>query len=130
MTETGASLRANKLRIIDTVQESTTRLIANLAAYEDPWKREKIDDMARLLQSGIAASSRVGLKMNVSTDKLEAVMAILPSMKAPTVSQLYNGSGAAVEVIVDESTVRRMIPNLIKAGATGIIEYPLNKVIE
>lgn len=130
VTETGASLRANKLRIIDTVQESTTRLIANPAAYEDPWKREKIDDIARLLQSGIAASSRVGLKMNVTTDKLEAVMAILPAMKAPTVSQLYNGSGAAVEVIVEESTVRRMIPDLIKAGATTIIEYPLNKVIE
>ncbi len=130
VTETGASLRANQLRIIDTVQESTTRLIANPAAYEDPWKREKIEDMARLLQSGIVASSRVGLKMNVTTDKLEAVMAILPAMKAPTVSQLYNGSGAAVEVIVEETTVRRMIPDLIKAGATAIIEYPLNKVIE
>lgn len=129
VTETGSSLRANKLRIVDTVQESTTRLIANRQAYQDPWKRGKIDNMALLLQSGIMATSRVGLKMNVSEDKLTAVMGILPAMKTPTVSQLYNGSGAAVEVVVEERTVREMIPRLIDAGATDIIEYPLNKVI-
>jgi len=129
VTETGSSLRANKLRIVDTVQESTTRLIANKTAYQDPWIRGKIDNMALLLQSGIMATSRVGLKMNVSEDKLTAVMGILPAMKTPTVSQLYNGSGAAVEVVVEERTVREMIPRLIDAGATDIIEYPLNKVI-
>ena len=129
VTETGSSLRANKLRIIDTVMESTTRFIANKEAYEDPWKRQKIDNMARLLESGIAAASRVGLKMNVTSAKLEGLIAVLPAMKTPTVSQLYNGSGAAVEVIVEEAQVRQLIPAFIEAGATDIIEYPLNKVI-
>lgn len=129
ITETGASLRANKLRILDTLLSSTTRLIANREAYENPWKRKKIDNMARLLQSSIMASSRVGIKLNVTDDKLESLIKILPAMKTPTISRLYNGSGAAVEVIVDEATVREIIPDLIAAGATDIIEYPLNKVL-
>ena len=129
VTETGSSLRANKLRIVDTVLESTTRLIANRQAFEDRWKRRKIENMALLLQAGIMATSRVGLKMNVTKENLEKVMAVLPAMKTPTVSQLYNGSGAAIEVIVEETTVREIIPSLIKAGASDIIEYPLNKVI-
>lgn len=129
VTETGSSLRANNLRIVDTILESTTRLIANREAYGDPWKRQKIDNIARLMQSGIMATGRVGLKMNVTDEKLEGLMAILPAMKTPTVSQLYNGSGAALEVIVEEETVRKLIPDLIGAGATDIIEYPLNKVI-
>ena len=129
VTETGSSLRANKLRIVDTILESTTRLIANRRAFEDRWKRRKIENMALLLQSGLMATSRVGLKMNVTDENLEKVMAVLPAMKTPTVSQLYNGSGAAIEVIVEETTVREIIPSLIKAGASDIIEYPLNKVI-
>jgi ATP phosphoribosyltransferase len=129
VTETGSSLRANNLRIVDTILESTTRLIANVEAYDDPWKRQKIDNIARLMQSGIMATGRVGLKMNVTDEKLPQLMAILPAMKTPTVGQLYNGSGAALEVIVEEETVRKLIPDLIAAGATDIIEYPLNKVI-
>ncbi len=129
VTETGSSLRANKLRIVDTILESTTRLIANRQAYKDPWKRLKIDNIARLLQASIMAASHVGLKMNVTNDNLEKVMAVLPAMKTPTVSQLYNGSGAAIEVIVEDLTVREIIPSLIQAGASDIIEYPLNKVI-
>lgn len=129
VTETGSSLRANNLRIVDTILESTTRFIANRESCQDSWKRQKIDNIARLLQSGIMATGRVGLKMNVAAEQLEQVMAMLPAMKTPTVSQLYNGSGAAVEVIVEERTVREIIPNLIQAGATDIIEYPLNKVI-
>ena len=129
VTETGLSLRANKLRIVDTVMESTTRLIANKATYDDPWKRKKIDNMARLLESGIMAASRVGLKMNVTDEQLEGLIAILPAMKTPTISQLYNDSGAAVEVIVEETQVREIIPLLMEAGATDIIEYPLNKVL-
>ncbi|MCH7497671.1 MAG: ATP phosphoribosyltransferase [Candidatus Marinimicrobia bacterium] len=129
VTETGLSLRANKLRIVDTVMESTTRLIANKATYDDPWKRKKIDNMARLLESGIMAASRVGLKMNVTDEQLEGLIAILPAMKTPTISQLYNDSGAAVEVIVEKTQVREIIPLLMEAGATDIIEYPLNKVL-
>jgi ATP phosphoribosyltransferase len=129
VTETGSSLRANDLRIVDTILESTTRLIANKEAWDDPWKRQKIENIARLMQSGIMATGRVGLKMNITDEKLAQLMAILPAMKTPTVSQLYNGSGAAIEVIVEEETVRRLIPDLIAAGATDIIEYPLNKVI-
>ncbi|MAG21341.1 MAG: ATP phosphoribosyltransferase [Candidatus Marinimicrobia bacterium] len=129
VTETGTSLRANKLRVVDTVMESSTRLIANKEAYEDQWKKGKIDNIARLLQSSIVAASRVGLKMNVTNENLQAIIDVLPAMKTPTVSPLYNGSGAAVEVIVEEETVRDIIPCLVEMGATDIIEYPLNKVI-
>ena len=128
VTETGSSLKANNLRIIETVMESTTRLIANKKAYEDPWKKKKIDNIARLLQSSILATSHVGLKMNVTNENLDALIAILPAMKAPTISTLINGSGSAVEIIVEEKLVRDIIPLLLDNGATDIIEYPLNKV--
>lgn len=129
ITETGASLHANNLRIVDTIMESSTRLIANQEAYNNPWKKQKINNLARLLQSSIYAASRVGIKLNVSEEKLQHVLSILPAMKTPTISRLYNGSGAALEVIVEEKIVRDIIPALIEAGATDIIEYPLNKVI-
>ncbi len=129
VTETGSSLKANNLRIVETIMESSTRLIANKKVYDDPWKKNKIDNIARLLQSSINATSRVGLKMNVSSDKLDSLVSVLPAMKKPTISQLTNGSGSAVEIIVEEKVVRDFIPLLIENGATDIIEYPLNKVI-
>jgi len=129
VTETGNSLRANNLRIVDTVMESTTRLIANRDAFKDPSRKQKIENLARLLQGAINATDRVGLKMNITTKNLPKLIAVLPAMKTPTISQLYNGSGAAVEVIVKEETVRDIIPKLLEVGATDIIEYPLNKVI-
>ncbi|MBT6940335.1 MAG: ATP phosphoribosyltransferase [Candidatus Marinimicrobia bacterium] len=129
VTETGSSLKANNLRIADTIMESSTRLVANKTAYKDPWKKKKIDNIAMLLQSSINATARVGLKMNVSTDQLESLVSVLPAMKKPTISQLTNGSGSAVEIIVEEKIVRDFIPLLIENGATDIIEYPLNKVI-
>ena len=129
VTETGSSLKANNLRIADTIMESSTRLIANKDAYEDPWKKKKIENIARLLQSSINATTRVGLKMNVSFENLDSLVSILPAMKKPTISQLINGSGSAVEIIVEEKIVRDFIPLLIENGATDIIEYPLNKVI-
>ena len=130
VTETGNSLKANKLRIIDTVMKSTTRLIANRDSYTDPLKKQKIKNLARLIRGAIDATDRVGLKMNVTNENLSELISVLPAMKTPTISQLYNGSGAAVEVIVKEETVRDIIPKLIEAGATDIIEYPLNKVIQ
>jgi len=128
VTETGSSLKANNLRVIETVMESSTRLIANKKAYDDPWKKKKIDNIAHLLQSSIQATSRVGLKMNVSNEYLEGLIEILPAMKTPTISSLINGSGSAVEIIVEEKLVRDIIPLLLQNGATDIIEYPLNKV--
>ncbi|MFQ6677599.1 MAG: ATP phosphoribosyltransferase [Fidelibacterota bacterium] len=129
VTETGSSLRANNLRIVETVMESSTRLIANKDSYRDPWKKMKIENIARLLQSSIMATARVGLKMNVTDQNLESLLSVLPAMKKPTISQLTNGSGVAVEIIVEEKIVRDFIPLLIESGATDIIEYPLNKVI-
>ena len=129
VTETGSSLKANNLRIADTIIESSTRLIANKEAYKDPWKKKKIENIARLLQSSINATARVGLKMNVSFENLDSLVSVLPAMKKPTISQLINGSGSAVEIIVEEKIVRDFIPLLIENGATDIIEYPLNKVI-
>jgi len=129
VTETGSSLRANNLRIADTIMESSTRLIANKDAYNNPWKKKKIDNISRLLQSSINATSRVGLKMNVNNENLDSLISILPSLKKPTISQLTNDSGSAVEIIVEEKIVRDFIPLLIDNGATDIIEYPLNKVI-
>ena len=129
VTETGSSLKANNLRIADTIMESSTRLIANKDAYDDPWKKKKIENIARLLQSSINATARVGLKMNVSFENLDSLVSVLPAMKKPTISQLINGSGSAVEIIVEEKIVRDFIPLLIENGATDIIEYPLNKVI-
>ena len=129
VTETGASLKANNLRIVDTVMESSTRLIANKEAYNDNWKKSKIDTLACLLESAIVAASKVGLKMNVADENVQKIIDMLPSMKAPTVSPLFNGLGAALEVVVEEAEVRDIIPKLIEYGATDIIEYPLNKVI-
>ena len=129
LTETGSSLRAHNLRIIATILESTTRLHANRASWEDPWKREKLQNLAVLLEGALRAESKVGLKMNVPGDRLPAVLAILPAMKHPTVAPLHNGDWVAVEVVLDEKQVRDLIPALKRTGAQDIIEYPLNKVI-
>lgn len=129
VTETGNSLRANKYRIIDTVLESWTKLIANKKAMEDPWKRSRIENMAMLLDAAIQAGGRVGLKMNVERKVLDAVMKVLPSITSPTVSSLMDENWVALEVILQESQVKTLIPDLKRAGAVGIIEYPLNKII-
>lgn len=129
LTETGSSLKANNLRVIATILQSTTRLHANPTAWEDPWKREKLQNLAVLLQGALLAESKVGLKMNVPECKIDQVLAILPAMKHPTVSRLYNSDWVAVETILDEKVSRDLIPALLKAGAQDIIEYPLNKVI-
>ncbi len=129
VTETGSSLRANKYRIIDTVLESWTKLIANPKAMKDPWKRKRIESMAMLLQAAIEAGGKVGIKMNVERKKLDAVMRVLPSLTSPTVSSLMDEAWVALEVIMEEALVKRIIPDLKRAGATGIIEYPLNKII-
>jgi ATP phosphoribosyltransferase len=128
-TETGSSLHANKMRIVETVMVSRTQLIANTASWADAWKRTKIESLSILFQGALAARFKVGLKLNVSAVNLDKVLAVLPAMKKPTVSSLTNGAGYALEVIVDESVVRRMVPELKRAGATDIVEYPLNKVI-
>jgi ATP phosphoribosyltransferase len=129
VTETGASLKANNLRIIDTILESETVVIANRAAFKDGWKRTKIENLVMLLQAALLAEEKVGLKMNVPRRKLEAVCKALPSLQTPTISTLSDERWVAVEVIIDERTVRDIIPSLRRAGATGIVEYPLNKVI-
>ena len=129
LTETGTSLRANNLRIIDTVIVSTTRFIANKEAWEDSFKREKIENIAILLKAAIEARGKVGLKMNVRREDLESVLKVLPAEKSPTVSGLADSEYAAVEVIVDEKIERILVPALKRAGASGIITYPLNKVI-
>jgi ATP phosphoribosyltransferase len=129
VTETGASLVANKLRIIDTILESETVIIANKAAFKDKWKRTKIENITMLLNAALLADGKVGLKMNVPKDKLGTVTGILPSLHTPTVSSLADGEWVAIEVILDEAVVRDIIPSLRRAGAQGIVEYPLNKVI-
>jgi len=129
LTETGSSLAANNLRIVDTVLESTTRLIANPGSWKDAWKKKKIENLSILLKGALLAGEKVGLKMNVSRENLAMVLKILPAMKNPTVSSLTKGDWVALEVIVDEKQVREIIPALKRAGAEGIIEYPLNKVI-
>lgn len=128
-TETGASLRANKLRVIDVVLESTTQLIANHAAWADRWKRRKVEDMRLLLDGAMAAFDKVGLMMNVRCEDLDRVVAVLPALRRPTVSQLSDEGWIAVNTIIDESVVRHIIPKLKKAGAQGIVEYPLNKIV-
>jgi ATP phosphoribosyltransferase len=128
-TETGSSLRANNLRIVDTVVESTTRLIANVDAWADPWKREKIEVLAILLRGALEAEAKVGLKMNVAKAALTDISNILPSLHTPTISEQTDPEWVALEVIVDKQVVRDLVPRLKKAGAEGIIEYPLNKVI-
>ncbi len=128
-TETGSSLKANNLRIVETILVSTTRLIANKTAWQDPWKREKIENLTILLKGAIQAEGRVGLKMNVSRKDFEKVVRILPAMQNPTVSPLHDPNWIALEIIVEEKIVRELIPRLIREGAKDIIEYPLNKVI-
>jgi ATP phosphoribosyltransferase len=129
LTETGSSLRANNLRILDTVMESTTLFIANHDSWRDPWKKEKIENLAMLFTGAIIAGEKVGLKMNVPISSLEQVLKKLPALRRPTVSPLAEGAGYAIETVVDESVARRIIPELKRAGAEGIIEYSLNKVI-
>ncbi|HEY1218929.1 MAG: ATP phosphoribosyltransferase [Bryobacteraceae bacterium] len=129
VTETGSSLRANKLKIIDTVMESNTQLIANRDSWQDPAKRRKLEDMTMLLQGAINALGKVGLMLNVHRDNLQAVLAVLPALKRPTISQLSDEEWLAVNTILDESTVRDIIPRLKQAGGQGIVEYPLNKIV-
>jgi ATP phosphoribosyltransferase len=129
VTETGSSLKANRLRIIDTVMESETHLIANKSAYAEPWKREKIDTLALMLNAAIAAQGHVGLMLNVRQANLSEVLSVLPSLNSPTVSTLSDAGWAAVNTILQEELVRKVIPKLKAAGATGIVEYPLNKVV-
>lgn len=129
VTETGSSLRANKLREVATICESTTQLIANRKSWMTPWKRDKIENLAMLLKGAIVAEEKVGLKMNVAKKDLKTVLGILPAMKKPTISNLADSEWVDVDTIIDEKTVKFLIPKLKKAGASGIIEYPLNKVI-
>jgi ATP phosphoribosyltransferase len=129
VTETGASLAANNLRIVDTILESETLVIANRAAFKDRWKKRKIENIVMLLGAALLAEEKVGLKMNVPRAQLGAVIDILPSLHTPTISNLSDDAWVALEVIMDEQVVRDIIPSLRRAGATGIVEYPLNKVI-
>jgi len=129
VTETGSSLRANQLKIIDTVLESNTQLIVNIDAWKDQWKRRKLEDMRLLLEGAINALGKVGLMMNVHKDQLPAVLGVLPALKRPTISHLSDDEWLAVNTILDESTVRDIIPRLKQAGAQGIVEYPLNKIV-
>ena len=129
VTETGSSLRANNLRIVETLLESNTQLVANHAAWADPWKRQKIENLALLMEGAIRAEGRVGLKMNVRRERLPALVAALPALRDPTVSPLFSDEWVAVETIVEERVVRTLIPELKRLGAEGFIEYPLNKLI-
>jgi ATP phosphoribosyltransferase len=129
VTETGSSLRANKLRVVETVLESTTQFIANVDAWQDPEKRRKIEDIVLLLQGAIAALDRVGLMLNVRVEDLDAVLAVLPALRNPTISHLSDKSWLAVNTILEESVVRHIIPRLKEAGAEGIVEFPLNKIV-
>jgi ATP phosphoribosyltransferase len=129
VTETGSSLRANRLRIIETLMESETQLIANKAAYGDDWKREKIDNLALMLNAAIAAQGRVGLMMNAPKSALDSIVAQLPALNSPTISHLSDPEWVALNTILDEAVVRDVIPKLKAAGATGIVEYPLSKVV-
>jgi ATP phosphoribosyltransferase len=129
VTETGSSLRANKLRIIETVLESNTQLIANRTSWQDDWKRRKLEDIKLLLEGAINALGSVGLMLNVRRDDLAAVLDVLPALKNPTISQLSDERWVAVNTIIEEATVRTIIPRLKDAGAQGIVEYPLNKIV-
>jgi ATP phosphoribosyltransferase len=129
VTETGSSLRANQLKIIDTVLESNTQLIANKDAWRDEWKRRKLEDMRMLLEGAINALGKVGLMLNVHKNDLAAVLGVLPALKRPTISHLSDEEWLAVNTIIDETTVRSIIPRLKEAGAQGIVEYPLNKIV-
>jgi len=128
-TETGSTLRAHNLKIVDELLSSTTRLIANHNAWGDEWKRSKMENMSTLMLGAMQADSKVGLKMNAPQSALEEIIAMLPAMRTPTISQLSDSDWVALEIIAEEKQVRDLIPNLRRAGATAIIEYPLNKVI-
>ncbi len=129
VTETETTIRAHGLRIIYEMIESNTQLIANKDAWADSWRREKIENIAMLLQGALRADNIVGLKMNVANDNVEAIIALLPSMNAPTIAHLYNKDWCSVETVISEHEVRDVVPKLVKAGAEGIVEYALNKVI-
>lgn len=129
VTETGSSLRANGLRIIETVLESNTKLIANHAAWADPWKRQKIETIIMLLEGALQAAGKVGLMLNVRREDLERVLAVLPALRQPTISSLSEPDWVAVNTVIDEKTVREIIPRLKAANAQGIVEYPLNKIV-
>ena len=129
LTETGNSIRANKLRVVDTLLYTNTVLVANKASWDDPKKREKIENIAMLLQSALEANSKVGLKLNIEKSKLDAVLAALPALRNPTVNRLTDEDWVAIDTILDEKVVREIIPQLKSLGAEGIIEYPLNKVV-
>jgi len=130
LTETGNSLKANNLRIIDTILESTTKLIANKKSIEDKWKKQKIEEIALLLKGALLAERKVGLKMNVEKKNLNKLLSLLPALKNPTISELSDKNWVAVETIIDEKLVREIIPKLKQNGAQGIVEYSLNKIIE
>lgn len=129
VTETGSTIRAHGLKIIHELMQTNTQFIANPESYKDPWKREKIDQIFLLLQGALKAENMVGLKMNVQTTDVDKVISLLPSLNAPTIAGLHNTNWVSVEVVVGKDVVRELIPQLIQAGARGIIEYPLNKVI-
>jgi ATP phosphoribosyltransferase len=129
VTETGSSLRANRLRVIDTVLESNTQLIANRDSLENGWKRTKLENIALLLKAAIEAQGRVGIMLNVKVTDLDAVLALLPALQRPTVSPLSDGEWVALNTIIEERTVRDLIPKLKAARAQGIVEYPLNKIV-
>lgn len=129
VTETGSTIRANGLRIVETLMSSNPIIIANKKAWDNPWKREKIEQITTLLQSALKAENMVGLKLNAPKDKVEAIINVLPSLNFPTVSSLYNTDWVSIESILNEKEVRRIVPELLKMGAEGIIEYPLNKII-
>ncbi len=129
VTDPGSSIRANKLRIVDTLMESFPQFVANKSSYQDPWKKEKIDRIAMLLNAAQAARDVVGLKMNVPSDDLEKLLEKLPALRNPTVSKLADENWVAIETVLEESVVRTLIPELKSLGAEGIIEYPLNKLV-
>ena len=129
VTETGSTIRANNLRIVCDLMESVPVMIANKTSWNEPWKRAKIEQIATLLKSALAAEGMVGIKMNAPGDKIDAITAVLPSQKAPTVSHLYKSDWVSIESILSEKDVRQIVPQLLKLGAEGIVEYPLNKII-
>jgi len=129
LTETGRSLRANNLRILDVIMESTTRVAVNKDSWEDPWKRKKIENMITLLKGALLAEEKVGLKMNVSKENLDKVLNLLPALRKPTISHLHESDWVAIETVIDEKKVRELVHKLKEVGAEGIIEYSLNKII-
>jgi ATP phosphoribosyltransferase len=129
VTETGSTIKANNLRIVCDLMESVPVMIANRSSWNDPWKRTKIEQISTMLQSALAAEGMVGIKMNAPGDRIEAITQVLPSQKAPTVSHLFKSDWVSIESIMSEKDVRRIVPELLKLGAEGIVEYPLNKII-